>query len=183
MFRTIRFVVIDVEGKHESSLIRAARDSHDKPTPRRVREKQRYFQPLTAEQMHRHKGQFGEIAMDEHAQIWLFAAPTTSEPQDEAFREIYAEAADGFIFVVNCAQPETFAETKRLIQMFLQYVPVPYIVAANGLEASGLAPHTVRAELNLPDDIDLVSCTTSDPVSAFEVVQMAFTRLESNAGQ
>ena len=63
--------------------------------------------------------------------------------------------------------------------MFLQYVPVPYIVAANGLGASRLAPHTVRAELNLPDDIDLIPCIATDRTSAVEVVLMAFKKVEA----
>jgi hypothetical protein len=183
MFRTIRFVVVDVEGKQQSELIRAARDNDDKLTPGKRRDKQRYYQRLTAQQIHRHEGQFGEITMDESAQIWLFAAPTTSEPHDEAFREIYAEGADGYIFVVNCAQSETFPETKSLIQMFLEYAAVPYLVAANGLYASGQPPYDLHAELSLPDDIDLVPCNTSDPVSAFEVVEIAFKTLKSNTRQ
>jgi hypothetical protein len=180
MFRTIRIVVVDADGKQESALIRAARDSDDKLTPAKLQQKQQYYKGLTPEQIDRHEGQFGEIAINETRQIWLLAAPTTSGQHDEAMREILSEGADGFIFVVNCIRPETFPEMKKLIQKFRQYVTIPCLVAASGMDASGLASAILRDALNLPDDIDLMPCNIIDTGSAVALVQVMYQKVEAD---
>jgi len=158
---TLNLIVIDIDRKNQSEFIGAVRDSGQ------------YENSL-----------FGRIHPTDKLLIWLFGIPMTSDSQYEMLWEILAEGADGYIFVIDCTQPAAFPEAARLIQIFRQYAPVPFVVAAHGFNTTTHSLKKLIEQLNLPVNTDIMPCIVSDPNSAKAVVQRAFQKiLETDEGR
>lgn len=106
---------------------------------------------------------YGSLMVEPDLYVSLFCAP--GQERFSYIWEILAEGMVGFILLVDSTRPETYRETRRILEMFTGYAPVPYVVAANKQDLAGaFSPNQVRRLLNLSDDV--LPCIAADKTSA-----------------
>jgi small GTP-binding protein len=93
--------------------------------------------------------------------IQLFGTP--GQPRFDFMWEILAKEMDGFVVMVDSADPETFGTAKKLIEMFRGFENVPYIIAANKQDLDGaISPQEMRAALGLESKVKVAQCVATD---------------------
>lgn len=93
--------------------------------------------------------------------IQLFGTP--GQPRFDFMWEILAKEMDGFVVVVDSADPETFGTARKLIQTFRGFENVPYIIAANKQDLDGaISPKQLRAALDLDPKVKVAQCIATD---------------------
>jgi len=95
--------------------------------------------------------------------IQLFGTP--GQPRFDFMWDILASEMDGFVVVVDSADPSTFDVAKKLIKLFRSFENVPYIVAANKQDLEGaLSPQEMRRMLDLEPKVKVAQCIATDPI-------------------
>ncbi len=123
-----------------------------------------------------HAGDFHRILVDANYQIYLFAAPIGPGPREELMREVFAEGAHGYIFVVDCLQATLFPIAQATIAKFRAYTPVPALLAADNLARASLSAEGLQEALGLSPALEIMPCVVSDAESAKAVVVRAFNK-------
>lgn len=83
----------------------------------------------------------------------------------------YVPPIIGYIVMVDGTKPETFRETKSILETFRAYDFAPVLVAANKQDlpdAWSLADF--RVALHLPDTLPIIPCVATDPRCVKEVL-------------
>lgn len=95
--------------------------------------------------------------------LQLFGTP--GQERFDFMWEILAKEMDGFVVMVDAADPTTFSAARRLIEIFQTYEDVPYIVAANKQDQpDAISPAKLRTQLRLPSSVKVVQCIATDPI-------------------
>lgn len=72
---------------------------------------------------------FGRITVDKDLVLYLFGTP--GQKRFDFMWEILSEGMLGFVVMVDSTRPETFRESRSILETFRAYAPTPYVVAAN----------------------------------------------------
>jgi signal recognition particle receptor subunit beta len=110
---------------------------------------------------------FGRITVSDDVVLYLFGTPGQS--RFSFMWETLSEGMLGFVLLVDATEPGTFADAKEMIGFFGSMSDVPYVVAANKVEAEDTETiRSVRSELGLADDVPLlpVDARSKDSVKA-----------------
>jgi small GTP-binding protein len=95
--------------------------------------------------------------------VQLFGTP--GQPRFDFMWEILAKEMDGFVVMVDSADPETFGTAKKLIEMFRGFENVPYIIAANKQDLDdAISPQEMRSALGLEPKVKVAQCVATDPL-------------------
>ena len=106
---------------------------------------------------------YGSITIDTDLVVYFFGTP--GQQRFDFMWEIYSVGMRSFIVIVDSTRPETFLETKSILEAFRSYAPVPYVVAANKQDQPGAISHDQLYDLlELPhyDTTQVLPCIATD---------------------
>lgn len=115
-----------------------------------------------------------EIHFDEDMRLYLFGIP--GQQRFDFTWEIIENKTHGFIILFDPSKPETFYETRKMIDQVYGKTHEPYIVVANATEKDLEWEETaIRNALKLSSQIKYVSCDATDQDSVKNaVLQMLY---------
>lgn len=103
---------------------------------------------------------FGRMSFGDDLSLFLFGTP--GQRRFEVMWEILSEGMIGFILLVHAGDDRSLEESAHILETFREYADVPYVIGVTHLDQSSEGEQKVLArvmkELNLPDDVKLVSC-------------------------
>ena len=103
---------------------------------------------------------FGRITVDDYLILYLFGTP--GQKRFDFMWEILSEGMLGFIVMIDSTRPETFRESRSILETFHAFAPTPYVVAANkqdNPEAWDL--NDMRHALRLSPQVKLLPCVAT----------------------
>ncbi|MEW6716089.1 MAG: ATP/GTP-binding protein [Chloroflexota bacterium] len=104
---------------------------------------------------------FGRITVDDDLVLYLFGTP--GQKRFDFMWEILSEGMLGFIVIVDSTRPETFRETRSILETFRAYAPTPYVVASNKQDLpDAWEVEDLRIALRLDEDTKLLPCVATD---------------------
>ena len=123
---------------------------------------------------------FGRITIDEDLVLFLFGTP--GQKRFDFMWEILSEGMLGFIGLVDSVRPETFREARRILDVFRNYAPAPYVVAANKQDLpDAWSPQDLRVVLRVDPVVKVVPCVSTDKESVKSVLlELLYTILETS---
>ena len=123
---------------------------------------------------------FGRITIDEDLVLFLFGTP--GQKRFDFMWEILSEGMLGFIVLVDSVRPETFREARRILDVFRNYAPSPYVVAANKQDLpDAWSPQDLRVALRVDPEVKVVPCVSTDKESVKSVLlELLYTILETS---
>jgi uncharacterized protein len=122
---------------------------------------------------------FGRITIDDDLVLYLFGTP--GQRRFDFMWEILSEGMLGFIVLVDSARPETFREARHILQVFRNYAPTPYVVAANKQDMpDAWTPDDLRIALKIDPEVKVVPCVASAKEDVKTVIlELLFTIRET----
>jgi small GTP-binding protein len=122
---------------------------------------------------------FGRITIDDDLVLFLFGTP--GQKRFDFMWEILSEGMLGFIVLVDSVRPETFREAHRILGVFRNYAPAPYVVAANKQDLpDAWSPQDLRVALRVDPEVKVVPCVSTDKESVKSVLlELLYTILET----
>jgi signal recognition particle receptor subunit beta len=112
---------------------------------------------------------FGRLTVDDDLALYLFGMP--GGRRYDFMWDVLKEGLLGFILIVDSRHPSTFRETQHILRIFLNYAPVPYIVAANFQDSpDAWGVDDLRTALRIPPEIGVVPCVGTDRESVKRVI-------------
>ncbi len=107
---------------------------------------------------------FGRITVSDDVVLYLFGTPGQS--RFSFMWETLSEGMLGFVLLVDATEPQTLADAKDMIGFFGDMSDVPFVVAANKVDADDVdAIRRVRSDLGLPDAVPLLPVDARDKES------------------
>lgn len=108
---------------------------------------------------------FGRYTVDDELCIDLFGTPGARR-FEFAWDINYTKTMLGYVVMVNSAKPETFPESKAILNLFQKSAPAPYVVAANWQNH----PHArsieeLRTALEQPESVKFIPCVATETAS------------------
>jgi signal recognition particle receptor subunit beta len=104
---------------------------------------------------------FGRITVDKDLVLYLFGTP--GQRRFEFMWEILAEGMLGFVVLADSTRPDTFKETKEIIDVFSTYSNSPFVVAATKQDMpDAWAPEDIKIVLGLADNVPVLPCVGLD---------------------
>ena len=112
---------------------------------------------------------FGRITVDNELVLYLFGTP--GQKRFDFMWEILSDGMLGFIIMVDSTRPETFRETRTILETFRAYAPTPFVVAANKQDLEDAwEVDDIRIALRLDPNIKIISCSSIDKRDVKEVL-------------
>ena len=112
---------------------------------------------------------FGRITVADDVVLYLFGTP--GQDRVSFMWEMLTEGLLGFVVLVDALAPATFGDAGETIAFLRDRSDVPYVVAANRLKAGDESSFkSLRANLDLPDDVLLLPVDARDGKSARDVL-------------
>lgn len=124
---------------------------------------------------------FGRITVSDDVVLYLFGTP--GQARFSFMWETLSEGMLGFVLLVDALEPQTLMDAKEMIEFFTSMSDVPFVVAANKVEADDTdSLSRVRAQLELPEKVPLfpVDARQKDSVKAV-LLGLLYEILESMA--
>jgi small GTP-binding protein len=121
---------------------------------------------------------FGRITIDDELVLYLFGTP--GQRRFDFMWEILSEGMLGFVVMVDSSRPETFREARYILQVFRNYAPTPYVVAANKQDLSeAWAIDDLRIALSIDPEVKLLPCVSTDKEQVKSVIlELLYSILE-----
>jgi uncharacterized protein len=107
---------------------------------------------------------FGRITIDNDLVLYLFGTP--GQKRFDFMWEILSEGMLGFVVMVDSTRPETFRESRSILETFRAYAPTPYVVTANKQDCQDAWDvEDMRIALRLDPNVKLLPCIAWDKES------------------
>ena len=121
---------------------------------------------------------FGRITIDDELVLYLFGTP--GQRRFDFMWEILSEGMLGFVVMVDSARPETFREARHILQVFHNYAPTPYVVAANKQDLSDAwMIDDLRIALKIDPDVKVLPCISTEKEQVKRVIlELLYSILE-----
>ncbi len=103
---------------------------------------------------------FGRITIDESLVLYLFGTP--GQERFDFMWEILSEGMLGFILLLDPVDKESFEDARKILNAFLGYGDVPFVVAVNKHDDDAAGAAIARAELALADSVPIVPVDARD---------------------
>jgi len=98
---------------------------------------------------------FGRITVSDDVVLYLFGTPGQS--RFSFMWETLSEGMLGFVLLVDASRPETFADAREMIGFFTERSDVPFVVAANKVDAEEVTRlQDMHVELGLAPSVPLL---------------------------
>lgn len=112
---------------------------------------------------------FGRITVSDDVVLYLFGTP--GQARFSFMWETLSEGMLGFVLLVDATEPSTFADAKEMIEFFTDRSDVPFVVAANKVDADDTDTiRQVRTDLELADAVPLLPVDARDKDSVKAVL-------------
>ncbi len=112
---------------------------------------------------------FGRITVSDDVVLYLFGTPGQS--RFSFMWETLSEGMLGFVLLVDTTERDTFVDAKEMIDFFSDMSDVPFVVAANKVDADDTETiRQVRTDLNLADHVPLLPVDARDKDSVKAVL-------------
>jgi small GTP-binding protein len=99
---------------------------------------------------------FGRITVSDDVVLYLFGTPGQS--RFSFMWETLSEGMLGFVLIVDAMEPQTFEDARGMISFFTEMSDVPFVVAANKVDADDVVQlQQVRSDLGLDEGVPLLS--------------------------
>lgn len=124
---------------------------------------------------------FGRITVSDDVVLYLFGTP--GQARFSFMWETLSEGMLGFVLLVDAMEQQSLSDAREMIEFFTQMSDVPFVVAANKVDADDLDTlNRVRTQLNLAANIPLfaVDARQKDGVKAV-LLGLLYEILESMA--
>jgi small GTP-binding protein len=162
--QNVKMVVTGPFNSGKTEFIRSVSEIDVVSTEKRISRKVEQVKPTTTVAM-----DFGRITIDEELVLYLFGTP--GQRRFEFMWEILSEGMLGFVVMVDSARPETFRETRSILETFHAYAPTPYVVAANKQDLPDAWDlQDLRIALRLDKSIQLLPCVAHNKEQVKEVL-------------
>jgi uncharacterized protein len=121
---------------------------------------------------------FGRITIDDELVLYLFGTP--GQRRFDFMWEILSEGMLGFVVMVDSARPETFREARHILQVFYNYAPTPYVVAANKQDLSeAWMIDDLRIALKIDPQVKVLPCISTEKEQVKRVIlELLYSILE-----
>lgn len=124
---------------------------------------------------------FGRITVSDDVVLYLFGTP--GQARFSFMWETLSEGMLGFVVMVDALESETLQDAREMIEFFTQMSDVPFVVAANKVDADDTDTIAeVRADLGLPDEIPLLPVDARDRESVKAVLLGLLLRILESMG-
>jgi hypothetical protein len=112
---------------------------------------------------------FGRITVSDDVVLYLFGTPGQS--RFSFMWETLSEGMLGFVLLVDATRPDTLTDAKEMIGFFGEMSDVPFVVAANKVDAGDTESiRRVRTDLGLSDEVPLLPVDARDKDSVKAVL-------------
>lgn len=104
---------------------------------------------------------FGRITVSDDVVLYLFGTPGQS--RFSFMWETLSEGMLGFVVIVDATEPSTFEDARAMIEFFTDMSDVPFVVAANKVDADDLVTlQQVRSDLAIAENVPLLPVDARD---------------------
>lgn len=112
---------------------------------------------------------FGRITVSDDVVLYLFGTP--GQARFSFMWETLSEGMLGFVLLVDTTEPDTYNDAKEMIGFFTEMSDVPFVVAANKVDADDTDTiRQMRADLGLADKVPLLPVDARDKESVKAVL-------------
>lgn len=112
---------------------------------------------------------FGRITVSDDVVLYLFGTP--GQARFSFMWETLSEGMLGFVLLVDTTEPDTFTDAKEMIEFFTDMSDVPFVVAANKVDASDTETiRQIRTDLQLAERVPLLPVDARDKESVKSVL-------------
>jgi len=119
---------------------------------------------------------FGRITVSDDVVLYLFGTPGQS--RFSFMWETLSEGMLGFVVLVDAAEPQSFADAREMIAFFTEMSDVPFVVAANKVDADDTdSLLQVRDDLQLAEGVPLLPMDARDKESVKAVLLALLRRI------
>jgi hypothetical protein len=172
--QTVKIVVTGPFNAGKTAFIGAISEIEVVSTERRITDHSESTKEETTVAM-----DFGRITVDDGLVLYLFGTP--GQRRFDFMWEILSEGMLGFIVLVDSVAPETFHEAKEILDLFKNYSPACYVVAANKQDLEDAwPPGDLRIALKIHSEAKVVPCVARDKESVKRVLlELLYSILET----
>jgi uncharacterized protein len=154
--QTVKIVITGPFAAGKTQFIRAVSEIDVVSTERRITDETARVKRDTTVAL-----DFGRISVDKDLVLYLFGTP--GQRRFEFMWEILAEGMLGFVVLADSTRPDTFKETKEIIDVFSSYSDSPFVVAATKQDMpDAWAPEDIKIVLGLDDSVPVLPCIGLD---------------------
>ncbi len=119
---------------------------------------------------------FGRITITDDIVLYLFGTP--GQERFSFMWETLSEGMLGFVVMVDATDAESFENARSVVEFFRTMSDVPYVVAANRLDAGAIDDlGALRAALGLADGVPLLAVDARDRASVKAVLLALLNRV------
>ena len=176
--QTVKVVVTGPFAAGKTQFIRAVSEIDVVSTERRITDETSRTKRETTVAL-----DFGRISVDKDLMLYLFGTP--GQRRFDFMWEILAEGMLGFVVLADSTRPETFKETREIIDVFTTYSGSPYVVAATKQDMpDAWSADDIRIVLELDESVKVLPCVGLDRESVKGVLlELLYTILSGADGK
>src|SRR5579871_5128722 len=125
---------------------------------------------------------YGEIKIDTDLSVQMFGLPAVdAKGSTQRFWDIAAAFSIGFVGVVDCTRPNTFADAQAVMAYFHGQEGLPCVVAAHHInQPEAISLQDIRTAIGIDESVKIISCDITQPESVKGVLlELAYTIIQS----
>lgn len=171
--QTVKIVVTGPFNAGKTEFIRSVSEIDVVSTEKKISSERERVKDTTTVAM-----DFGRITVDAGLVLYLFGTP--GQKRFDFMWDILSEGMLGFVVLVDSTSPQTFRESRRILETFRAYAPTPYVVAANKQDdVDAWELEDMRLALRLNEDVRLLPCVATDKETVKNVLlELLYSILE-----
>jgi len=120
---------------------------------------------------------YGQANINGGSKVHLFGTP--GQTRFDFMHDLLADGMDGFLFLVDTTDRQTFTQANELLNQFRKRARVPYLLVANKVDCRGLSLEEIKRQFKLPPNQLVVSCVSTDRNSVRAVVEQLVMMIEA----
>lgn len=162
--QTVKMVITGPFAAGKTQFIRAVSEIEVVSTERRITDETSRTKRETTVAL-----DFGRISVDNDLVLYLFGTP--GQRRFDFMWEILAEGMLGYIVLADSTRPDTFKETREIIDVFTSFSNAPYVIAATKQDMpDAWSADDIKIVLGLDENIKVLPCTAVDRESVKAVL-------------
>ncbi len=175
--QTVKMVITGPFAAGKTQFIRAVSEIDVVSTERRITDETSRTKRETTVAL-----DFGRISVDNDLVLYLFGTP--GQRRFDFMWEIIAEGMLGYIVLADSTRPDTFKDTREIIEVFSAFSDAPFVVAATKQDMpDAWSADDIKIVLGLDESIKVLPCVGIDHESVKAVLLEAlYTVLRSADG-
>jgi signal recognition particle receptor subunit beta len=183
--KTLNIIMAGPAGSGKTAFIKAVDDGVEAMAFATRRKHERWLQTATPEEVEAYRQwrqRYAAVPVNDHTTLQIFAAPPATHERHFLYWWIMSGPADGYIFLIDPTQADTFDEARYTIDTLRGYTPVPCIIAATNKEMqSALSIEELCGKVGQEADTHIMFCIATDRESARGVIFSLFDLIGDSA--